>query len=89
MKCSMLLIASNLRRTSDKAWIIIGCSPRAEKASPLRKLTNTSLTSIPLAYEHATSSTLNSSEKFKTKNKVSFQENYNYYIKKWGRQSMG
>ncbi len=48
------------------------------------KLTNTSLASIPLEYEHATSSTLNSSEKFKTKNKISFQENYNYYMKKWG-----
>ena len=40
----MLLIASNLRRTSDKAWIIIGCSPRAEKASPLRKAAIASLT---------------------------------------------
>jgi hypothetical protein len=48
------------------------------------KLTNTKITSIPLLAEHQTSSTLNSSDKFKQKNNVSFQENYNYYISKWG-----
>jgi hypothetical protein len=48
------------------------------------KLTNTKITSIPLINEHATSSTLNSSDEFKQKNNVSFQENYQYYIDKWG-----
>lgn len=48
------------------------------------KLTNTKIGSIPLASEHATSSTLNSTESFQRKNTVSFQENYNYYVRKWG-----
>lgn len=48
------------------------------------KLTNTKITSIPLIAKHQTSSTLNSSDKFKQKNNVSFQSNYNYYVSKWG-----
>ena len=48
------------------------------------KLTNTKITSIPLTNEHQTSSTLKSSTLFQQKNNFTFQENYNYYIKKWG-----
>ena len=48
------------------------------------KLTNTKITSIPLTNEHQTSSTLRSSTLFQQKNNFTFQENYNYYIKKWG-----
>ena len=48
------------------------------------KLTNTKITSIPLTNEHQTSSTLRSSILFQQKNNFTFQENYNYYIKKWG-----
>ena len=48
------------------------------------KITNTRMESLPLANEHKTSSTLNSSEFFKEKNKYTFQKNFEYYVDKWG-----
>lgn len=39
---------------------------------------------FPLSYEHKVSSTLKSRKEFKTKNKTTFQKNFEYYVKKWG-----
>lgn len=47
-------------------------------------LANVNVINVPLLCEHDRSSTLNSSAKFKQKNKFTFQKNFEYYVSKWG-----
>lgn len=48
------------------------------------KLANADIVHLPLHNIHDRSSTLNSSIRFKQKNQYTFQQNYMYYIDKWG-----
>ena len=48
------------------------------------KLANADIMHLPLHSIHDRSSTLNSSIRFKQKNQYTFQQNYMYYIDKWG-----
>jgi len=47
-------------------------------------LANADVIHYPLANTHDRSSTLNSSSRFKKKNQYTFQQNYMYYVEKWG-----
>ncbi len=48
------------------------------------QLANADVVHLPLHSIHDRSSTLNSSIRFKQKNQYTFQQNYMYYINKWG-----
>jgi GT2 family glycosyltransferase len=49
-----------------------------------QKLSGCLLDSFPLSNEHLTSSTLKSSTQFQIKNQMTFQQNFDYYVQKWG-----
>ena len=48
------------------------------------QVANIQVPTVQLDAEHERSSTLNSSEQFKKRNQFTFQQNFSYYVNKWG-----